>query len=259
MEPGELLFTDKDGTPSQLQEVIYDGLDRDYSDRYPALLRLMREGAPDRRLYACVMLASWGVPEGMEMLIEWARDPHATPWAGEPVTYDRHFGADAAFEMLADAVRVAGDVEGGSRLAELRLQAIQALLGIYDRVYFARVPALVLELDTEAAGLVADDIGAAVDNAVVASQSAETAFDMPTQAAFLLGPLAVLDDEHAARAAETLLGAHPDRSRTVREVAYALREGKGPATRTVLERLAASPLESVRNEALDSLARRGTL
>ena len=82
MTPDELLFTEKDGTRSSLQDVISDGLDVDYSDRYPALLHLLREGEPAHRLYSCIMLASWGMPEGLRTLIEWARDPGSTPWAG---------------------------------------------------------------------------------------------------------------------------------------------------------------------------------
>src|SRR5688572_28117623 len=111
MDPESLLYTVKDGTRSSLQDIVYDGLDHDYSDRYPALLRLMREGEPKHRLHACYMLASWGVPEGFHTLIGWASDPDSTPWAGEPVTYDRLFGADDAFELLADAVRIAQDAE----------------------------------------------------------------------------------------------------------------------------------------------------
>ena len=82
MEPDELLFTDKDGARCQLQDVIYDGLDFDYSARYPALTRLVREGRPAHRLYACVMLTSWRAHAGFQMLIEWASDPRGAPWDG---------------------------------------------------------------------------------------------------------------------------------------------------------------------------------
>ena len=173
------------------------------------------------------------------------------------MTYDRHFGADAAFEMLADAVRVAGEIEASEAIAQLRRMPCAALLGIYDRVYFGRALLVVLDLDRALAAAVAAGMGRAVDRAIVAAETGEAPFDMATQAAFLLAPLAALDGTaHAARAAETLAAAHAGQSRTLREVAHALGAGAGPATRAALERLAASPFEPVRQDALDSLARR---
>ena len=80
---------------------------------------------------------------------------------------------------------------------------------------------------------------------------------MPTQAAFLLGPLSTLDDARAAQAAEALIANYTDYDRTMREVAYALRDGTGPATLVILQRLAAHRFASVREDALDSLSRRG--
>src|SRR5262245_53356795 len=79
--PEELLFTDRTGARADLQDVIYDGLDVDYRDRYPALLHLLNGGAPAHRLYACAMLASWGVPGALRTIAQWASDPAATPWA----------------------------------------------------------------------------------------------------------------------------------------------------------------------------------
>ena len=134
--------------------------------------------------------------------------------------------------------------------------AVRALLGIYDRVYFGRALLVVLDLDRALAAAVAAGMGRAVDRAIAAADTGEAPFDMATQAAFLLAPLAALDDAHAARAAETLAAAHAGQSRTLREVAHALGAGAGPATRAALERLAASPFESVRQDALNSLARR---
>lgn len=256
MEPDELLFTERDGTRTQLQDVIYGGLDHDYSARYPALLRLMQQGQAVHRLYACVMLASWGVPEGIQTLIQWARDPDATPWADQPVTYDRHYGVDSSFEMLADAIRVAGDIDRHDVIDALRSDAVRALLGIYNRVHFGRALMVVLDLDDDLAASVRIEIGLAVDRVIATARASEMPFDMATQAAFLLGPLASLDDAHAARAAEALLSAHAGNSRTVREVAHALGWGTGSATRTILERLTLSPSASVRKDAQDSLSRR---
>jgi hypothetical protein len=256
VDPEELLLTDREGNRTQLQDVIYEGLDHDYSDRHPALLRLMREGTPRYRLYACVMLASWGVREGLETLSGWALDPDSTPWAGEPVTYDRFFGVDGAFEMLTEAVQTAGSLDRSDELDALRADATRALLDSYDRIYFARSLMVLLDVDRDLAASVRSSIALAVERAVVAARS-PSSFDMPTQAAFLLGPLSTLDDERAAHAAEALLADHPGNSRTLREVAHMLGGGTGPATLAVLQRLAASPLKSVATDAQYSLTRRG--
>ena len=256
LDPEHLLYTDLDGRRLSLQDVIYDGLDRDYSARHPALSRLLREGQPRHRLHACLMLASWGVEEGLRTLIQWARLPGSTPWADSPVTFDRFFGVDAAFEMMVEAVHVAGDVERGGDIELLRVEATRALLGIHHHVYVARSMMLLLGSDQALAASVRSEI-AAVDRAIEEARARAAPFDLATQAAFLLGLLAELDDAHAARVATTLLADHGDRLRTAREVAHALGWGTGPATRAVLDRLAEAPAASVREDARASLRRRG--
>jgi len=258
MEPEELLFTEKDGTRAQLQDVIYDGLDHDYSKRYPALLRLMQEGQPAHQLYACVMLASWGVPEGLQTLIQWARNPDATPWADQPFTFDRFYGVDSSFEMMADAIQTAADIDRTNEIYALRSEAVQALLGIYHRAHFGRSLMLALDLDDDLTASVRVEIGQAVDQAIATAQTSKMPFDLATQAAFLLGILASLDDAHAAQAAETLLSSELVTNRTTREVAYALGWGTGAATYTILQRLTLSPSASISKDAQDSLARRAT-
>ncbi|MEO6457394.1 MAG: hypothetical protein ABIO92_03835 [Chloroflexia bacterium] len=258
MEPDELLFTEKDGTRTQLQDVIYDGLDHDYSERYPALLRLMQEGQPAHRLYACLMLASWGVPEGIQTLIQWARNPDATPWADQPFTFDRFYGVDSSFEMMADAIQVAQEIDRNDKIDTLRADAVRALLGIYHRVHFGRALMVVLDLDDDLKASVKVEVGQAVDRAIATAQTSKMPFDLATQAAFLLSPLASLDDAHAARAADALLSADATTNRTTREVAHSLGWGAGPVTHAILERLVLSPSASIRKDAQDSLSRRAT-
>jgi hypothetical protein len=173
------------------------------------------------------------------------------------VTYDRLFGADDAFELLADAVRVSQDAEPREVVAPLRLEATRALLGIYDRAYFARTMVAVLDTSDTLRASLKSEIASAIDRATQASLAPRQEFDMASQAAFLLSQLASLDDAQAARAAETLIAAHPDHSRMLREVAHSLGWGSGPATHAVLERLAESPYVSVRDDVQASLSRRG--
>ena len=255
--PDDLLFTDLAGERVQLQDVIYDGRDVDYSARYPALQQLLRTGSPEHRLYAAVMLASWGVDEGFRAAIVWARDPDHAPWAGAPVTFDRFSGVDSAFDLLATAIRISGELDARSPdIEQLRDEAARALLRIYHRVSFGRTVLEAFDIDRALGQRLAADIGKAVDLSIEAAAGAsDPGFDLATQAAWLVAVLGPLDDAHAARAAEALLAAHGDRTRTVRELAYALGFAGGPATRALLARLAASPNASVQADAREALGR----
>lgn len=97
MTGDDLLFNDLDGGRVGLDDVVADGLDRDYSARYDALRDLLARGTPAQRLHSCVLLGSWGVRDGFATIVDWAADPAGVPWAGLPVTADRFFGVDDAF------------------------------------------------------------------------------------------------------------------------------------------------------------------
>jgi hypothetical protein len=235
--------------------VIYDGLDVDYSDRVPALEQLAASGSPQHRLYATAMLASWGVPSALRSIAGWARAPESAPWAGTPVTFERFSGADSAFELLADALRISQDARGRDASTDaLRAEAAGALLASFDRVYTGRKLAEVFDLDRPLRAAVASEIAPAVARGMVAARAAS--FDLATQTASLVGALAALDDAAAAAAAERLVAEHPDATRVHNEVAYAMRFGTGPATLAVLDRLAKSPQAAVRTNANESLGLR---
>src|SRR6185295_5499007 len=89
MSSAELLFSDAEGKPTSLEDLIDDGLDGAYRDRIPALIGLLRDGAPRDQLYACMVLTAWGVAEGFTVLIGWAEQPGSAPWADHPVEIDR--------------------------------------------------------------------------------------------------------------------------------------------------------------------------
>jgi hypothetical protein len=119
MSPAELLFSDAEGKPTSLEDLIDDGLDGAYRDRVPALIELLHGGAPRDRLYACMVLTAWGVADGFTALIGWAEHPGSAPWADHPVEIDRRHGVDAAFERLADAVRSSLQLDPSPDLALL--------------------------------------------------------------------------------------------------------------------------------------------
>lgn len=247
-DPEKLLFTKLDGTKSDLQHVIWDGLDVDYSARFPALQDLMANGSPAHRLYACIMLTSWGVPRGIQMLAIWATSPERTPWAENPVTFERFSGADDAFEHLADALSTGEDAAP----AELRADAARALLGSFHVVHTGRKMYELLD-DKKLRAMVAPHIGPAAARALDALERGKVGFDLATQTASLLGALAPVDDAHAAQVAEALIARHANMLRTLNEVAWSLRFGTDVDTLGVLERLEKSPHPSVSQIARESL------
>lgn len=254
-DPDQVLYRSWDRELVGLDGVIGGGLDRDDRIRYPALRWLLEHGEPVHRLHACVVLASWGVREGLLTVAEWARDPDAVPWAGAPVTFDRFTGADDAFAQLTDALCCAGEYRELTEVgAVLRALAVRELLVVHHRVFLDRSMMMLLDLDPALAAASRPEIEWAVEHTISAGRGKP---EVARQAAFLLGSFAALDDAAAATAAATLLAEHPDSERVLREVALAMSSGTGPATMTVLERLGAWPLGAVRREAAEWIARRG--
>jgi hypothetical protein len=247
-DPATYLYVDRTGTFVGLDDVIADGLDHDYSHRHLGLEVLMRTGEPLHRLHACMMLASWGRPAGLLTLIEWAHAPHDTPWAAEPVTYDRLFGTDDAFALLTHALITTRDVALTEVGTVLRRQATRDLLLLSDRWYVERSMGLLLGSVPGLARECRPELDRAVERTIAAARR-HPAW-LPRQAAFLLAPLAEIDDDAAADAATALVDDHPDHEWALREVALSLREGTGPATLAVLDRLADWHLASVRIEAV---------
>jgi len=253
-DPAELLFRDAEGKPTSLEDLIDDGLDGAYRDRIPALIGLLRDGAPRDQLYACMVLTAWGVAEGFKALIGWAVQPGSTPWASHPVEVDRRHGTDAAFERLADAVRSSLQLDPGPELQHRQQAAVCALLGLYNRKFFGQAMQVVAS-DPAIRAECADSIVAAADAAVQSAGAPPEPFDLGWQAALLLSPVAQIDDTKAAELARKLL-AQSGRPRVEREVALSLGRGTGLETHRVLEELAGSREPTVASDAAAALARR---
>jgi hypothetical protein len=256
VSPEQVLFTDADGRPISLEDLIDDGLDGAYLDRVPALKVLLRDGTPRDQLYACMVLVAWGISEGFETLIAWASQPDSVPWAGLPLVLDRRNGVDASFEKLADAVRTSLQLDTTVDLEREQIAATGALLAIYDRTYFGTAMEVVAshpKIQAACAGLILAAAKAAIRRLAAPPEP----FDLGWQAALLLTAVATTNDGEAAGLAEELLRVERDRARVARAVARSLGRGTGPATRGVLERLAASPLPDVAKDAVAALARQG--
>lgn len=256
--PETLLFTDREGKPAQLQDIIDAGLDGGYEDRIPELVGLLETGTPYEQLLACAMLVSWGHPEGFRTLIRWASDPAHTPWHAAPVTYDRVYGVDDSFAILADALKTSFWNDANAELRQMQIDAARALLGIYNDYFFERSFALALTRDKSVAATLEPEICSAIENCLRALRAKKVGFDLAYQAASLLIPLARLNDEKAAYYADLFITQASDNARALREVALALAEGHGPKTLQVLERLKDSGNPAVAAEAEAAIARRRT-
>ena len=256
MTPEALLYTDAHGNVVGLDEVAWAGADGQLLDRRPALRELVRSGSPRDRLEAAAVLSAWGDRHGLLVTIEWANDPEGTPWAGEPVTFDRIWDVDDAFALLAKALMWGQDAPLTDAGAALRVAATKAILLSHDRVFVARDLATLLDVDDALRRAVRYELTWAVEKAVDAAALPRQRFDVATQAAFLVGPLAREDDAAAAQAARRLLDLMGVSNRASRELALALSAGMGGATLAVLEELYASPAADVRAEAEERLAER---
>ena len=254
MTPAELLFSNAEGKPTSLEDLIDDGLDGAYRDRIPALA-LLRDGTPRDRLYACMVLTAWGVADGFASLIAWAEQPATAPWAGQLVEIDRRHGVDAAFARLADAVRSSLQLDPTADLQHRQQAAVRALLAIYDRKFFGQAMQVVASDAAIRTGC-ADEIVAATAAAIRGSTAPPEPFDLGWQAALLLSPVARIDDAKAAELADDLLRVQSGNTRVAREVALSLGRGTGTATRRVLDKLAASQITAVASDATAALSRR---
>jgi uncharacterized protein YjbI with pentapeptide repeats len=228
-----LLFTDRHGERSQLEDVIADGLDGGYEDRVPVLVRLMAEAdAPEHRLWACAMLVSWGHAPAFDVLIAWARDPHSLP-----------IQSGRGFADLSDALATSCLAAPSGPLTEPRRRAVAALLAIADHQPLGRGIRGVFLRDAELRPALSRELGDAIARSLdVLVGGADVEFDLALQIACLLMPLAMLDDAAAAAGAARLLGTGSVRQYVRNELADALGEGSGPATLGILERLAADGL-----------------
>lgn len=246
----DLFHTNLDGEPAMLVDVMDDGLDGELDDRIPALRQLLSAGDPDERLSAARLLVAWADPVGIEALLYWATHPDEAPGAA----VNRFTGADATFARLADALRTSQYSVRAAEHEGLRIDAGRALLELVEDYDFEReLAAAVAPLRVPLAG----DILRAADRAADAvTGGAEPGFDLGTQAASLLAPLAREDDAAAAALADRLIDAAAKDSRLLRELVDAMAAGSGSASLEILQRLSESRDPAVREDAKAALTRR---
>ncbi len=255
--PEELLFTDCEGNPAQLQDIIDDGLDGGYEYRIPGLINLLNSGEPYHQLLAAVMLTSWGHPAGFQKLIDWASNSQSVPWQAAPVVYERISQTDSAFEMLADAVNTSYYADENQKIQQWQIKAIKALLGIYHQYYFGRSLALAIVRKKEIAQAVKSEIIAAMEASLkILQEHTSLGFDLAFQVACLLIPLTRIDENAAANYANQLIFSYSHKERILREIANALGDGKEKATLAILEHLKTLKMPALVRDTENAIARR---
>jgi hypothetical protein len=191
---------------------------------------------------------SWADPVGIEALLFWASNPDAAPGAA----VNRFTGADATFARLADALRTSQYSIHADEQRALRVDAARALLELVEEHDFEReLAAAVAPLRTD----LLPEIARAAERAVDAT-SGTPGFDIGTQAAGLLMPLAREDDATAAALADRLIDAAPKDSRMLLELGDSMAAGTGQGSLDVLQRLTKSRDPAVRENAEGALSRR---
>jgi hypothetical protein len=183
----------------------------------------MNCGEPYHQLLACVMLTSWGHPLGFQRLVDWASNSEEVPWKETPVVYDRIYGSDSAFEMLADALRTSFYCEENETLKKWQIAGTKALLNVYHRYYFGRTLAYAIVWRKEIAIDTKNEIKAAIEASLaILQENTLLQFDLLFQVASLLITLAPIEDNDTAYYANLIISNYHPTERSWKELADAL-------------------------------------
>lgn len=218
MTPEQLLYTDRQGEPATLDEVISDGLEGGYGDRLPGLRELCVNGSPVERTEACQVLVAWSDPAGLAELTRWAQS-----------------AAPVDFSPLVDAIRIGKYTAETEEAVAGRVDAVRALLGIADREPIGEDLNDAIPGDNAFIARVAPQLRDALERSLTRRE--RVPFDLLTEAAALVGPLASVDDEAAAAFAERLRKRDKRNARMLSNLVTAMGRGHGPRTLAVLEEL----------------------
>lgn len=250
------LTTYIDGTEAEGElDVGYDGLERDYSARVPAIESLMRGGTMRERAIACWTLASWAQPPALRELREWVQRPEAAPWGDSPPAV----GDEGVYAFLLDALDNAGRaLQRTDESDRLRVEVLHAALDKYDQLVFASSIANTLLVDRELIDELQADIAPAIERALAASRPPAQP-ELRRQAAALLGVLVTFDEPRAAQLAKTIRETFPVNDALLVALAVALSDARGAETRALLEDLAASSWKKASARAKEALAWRARL
>jgi hypothetical protein len=209
----QLLYTDREGEPASLEEVISDGLEGGYEDRLPGLRELCVSGSAE----ACQVLVAWSDPVGLAELARWTRDR-----------------PEVDFRPLVDAIRT-GKYTAETETAHAgRVDAVRALLAIADREPIGEDLNDAIPGDDAFIAAVADALRDAIERSL---ERRSAPFDLLAEAAALVVPLARVDDEASATFAERLRKREKRNRRMLSNLVTAMGQGRGPRTLAVLEDL----------------------
>ncbi len=166
---------------------------------------------PSDRLAAALILASWSDPEGLLRLAAWAEQPETLPPGAAAGGYDMFPNADLTMHHMADALSMSllmedeGDeISPVVRAAQRRLAV--ALLGRFDRDFFAFVLSEAVDQNAGFRAGIVDEIRAAVTAAMDALLRGDRLpFQLAWQTLDLLSTLFAVDESAGLDQAERLV------------------------------------------------------
>ncbi len=211
-EADRLLYTAADGSPQDFQETLSQGFSGQHQDRIPGLRRMLDTARrPFDRLGAATLLAFWGDPAGLHQLAAWAEQPDTLPPGAATGGYDMFPNADLTMYHMADALSTSllmedeGDeISPAVRAAQRRLAV--ALLGRFDRDFFAFVLSEAVDQNLGFRAGIVDEIRAAVTAAVDALLRGDRLpFQLGWQTLDLLSTLFAVDESAGLDQAERLV------------------------------------------------------
>jgi hypothetical protein len=165
--------------------------------------------------------------------------------------------SDGAWEMLADALQNSRHLSDQKSLRPQRSQAARDLLRLADRVDYDRTLTMALSGDPHLSADTDEELLSAIDRALERLAAGDMpGFDLATQTAGLLAPLARVDDAAAASYAARLIELQPGHRRMLRELVDAMSGATGPDSLAVLHTLSGLGDPLVRSEAEQALRRR---
>ncbi|MEV0678044.1 hypothetical protein AB0I60_16165 [Actinosynnema sp. NPDC050436] len=197
----QLLFEDLDGVFAPDPETVIDAASADprYLERVPGLIALLTAEGTER--YHCFLavqaLASWGCDRVYPVVVAAAEAGRRVPWLG--VVRDQA-GRDRTFPELAGAVAEGRRHTSGTAAEAARVEALTALVGLGDELFFDWQ--LAHAADEPAA---ADALAATVARGL--DRVDEPDFDRVLQLAGLCAVLGRHDRERAVPLAQRLLSA----------------------------------------------------
>lgn len=235
----QALFVSDRGGGFGALDVIEDGR-ASGGHRGPVIAEILATSPlPFHRVVAAMILCAWARPEGLHAVVDWCEHPNGSPASEQMETFDRFSLAYNGYELLANGL---GAAEADSRVAELHVAAVRALISVMPRRYVGRHVADAVETVADRWPDIADSVSVSVtrllDQLRHLDGRVDDHIDLGFQTGALIGVQARHDDEAGTASMREFLAIDTG-ERAEREAIYSLRHSRGPRARLLLDELAA--------------------